>query len=80
MMLGGRVRDRAPTNVINATGVWADQIRPEELHDEEDIPGIRPSRGTHITLAQRDLPISVGAIVPAGGGRTSSPCPGWGAR
>ena len=56
--------------MVNATGVWADQIRPEELHDEEDVPRIRPSRGTHITLAQQDLPINVGAIVPAGGGRS----------
>ena len=58
------------TNVVNATGVWADQIRPEELHDEEDIPRIRPSRGTHITFSQDDLPLNVGAIVPAGGGRS----------
>jgi glycerol-3-phosphate dehydrogenase len=57
-------------NVINATGVWADQIRPEELHDEAELPVIRPSRGTHITFAQDDLPVKVGAIVPAGGGRS----------
>ena len=69
-MAGGGTFEIRATNVVNATGVWADQIRPEELHDEEDVPRIRPSRGTHITLAQRDLPISVGAIVPAGSGRS----------
>ena len=47
---GERLTIRA-ANVVNATGVWADRIRPEELHDEEEIPVIRPSRGTHITLA-----------------------------
>jgi glycerol-3-phosphate dehydrogenase len=57
-------------NVINATGVWADQIRPDELHSEAEVPTIRPSRGTHITLAQEDLPLVAGAIVPAGEGRT----------
>src|ERR1700722_1473246 len=57
-------------NVINATGVWADQIRPDELHSEAEVPTIRPSRGTHITLAHEDLPLVAGAIVPAGEGRT----------
>jgi glycerol-3-phosphate dehydrogenase len=57
-------------NVVNATGVWADRLRPEELHDEAEVPRIRPSRGTHITLAQSTLPLAGGAIVPAGGGRT----------
>ena len=66
---GDRLTIRA-ANVVNATGVWADRIRPEELHDEEEIPVIRPSRGTHVTLAAESLPLNAGAIVPAGGGRT----------
>jgi glycerol-3-phosphate dehydrogenase len=57
-------------NVVNATGVWADRIRPEELHSEAEVPTIRPSRGTHITLAHEDLPLVAGAIVPAREGRT----------
>jgi len=56
-------------NVINATGVWADRLRPGELHDEAEVPVIRPSRGTHITFRREDLPLNVGAIVPAAGGR-----------
>jgi glycerol-3-phosphate dehydrogenase len=57
-------------NVINATGVWADRIRPDELHDEAEVPRIRPSRGTHITLSPKDVPLTgTAAIVPAGGGR-----------
>jgi len=60
----------AADSVVNATGVWADRIRPEELHDEAEVPVIRPSRGTHITLAHEDLPLEAGAIVPAGGGRS----------
>jgi glycerol-3-phosphate dehydrogenase len=57
-------------NVVNATGVWADELRPQELHDEAELPVIRPSRGTHVTLRHEDLPLVGGAIVPAGAGRT----------
>jgi glycerol-3-phosphate dehydrogenase len=76
---GVRVRDTAgggefvvrAANVVNATGVWADRLRPDELRDEAEVPRIRPSRGTHITLRHEDLPlVGGGAIVPAGGGRT----------
>ena len=57
-------------NVVNATGVWADRLRPEELHDEAGLPVIRPSRGTHITVANESLPLNDGVIVPAGEGRS----------
>ncbi len=57
-------------NVINATGVWADRIRPEELHSEAEAPTIVPSRGTHIIIAPDALPLVGGAIVPAGEGRS----------
>jgi glycerol-3-phosphate dehydrogenase len=56
--------------VVNATGVWADTIRSEELYAEEEVPHIRPSRGTHITLPYDRLPLVAGAIVPVGDGRT----------
>jgi glycerol-3-phosphate dehydrogenase len=57
-------------SVVNATGVWADELRPQELHDEAELPRIRPSRGTHVTLSYADLPLVGGAIVPAGEGRS----------
>jgi glycerol-3-phosphate dehydrogenase len=66
-------------NVVNATGVWADRLRPEELHDEAEVPRIRPSRGTHITLPHDRLPLVSGAIVPAGGGRSIFALPWLGA-
>ena len=56
-------------NVVNATGVWADRIRPEELRAEEDVPVIRPSRGTHILLDRQDLPMNAAAVLPAAEGR-----------
>ncbi len=57
-------------NVVNATGVWADRIQPEELHSEAELPRIAPSRGTHVMLDDADLPLLAGAIVPAGEGRS----------
>jgi glycerol-3-phosphate dehydrogenase len=66
---GGELEVRAP-NVINATGVWADRIRPDELHREAEVPTIRPSRGTHVTVSSELLPVVSGVVVPAGGGRS----------
>jgi len=66
---GGELEVRA-ANVVNATGVWADRLRPDELHDEAEVPVIRPSRGTHIVLPSERLRVVAGAIAPAGGGRT----------
>jgi glycerol-3-phosphate dehydrogenase len=60
----------AGQNVVNATGVWADRLRPQELYVEEEVPIIRPSRGTHVTLPRDLIDVRAGAIVPAGGGRT----------
>ena len=66
---GGEFEVTAP-NVVNATGVWADQIKPDELHDEAEVPRIRPSRGTHVTVSKELLHVVSGAVVPAGGGRS----------
>src|SRR3954470_6758696 len=75
---GERIEVRAD-NVVNATGVWADQIRPGELLTEEEIPNIRPSRGSHVTISTDDLDIGTAAcIVPAGGERTIFALPWYG--
>ena len=68
--LGGGEFELAAENVVNATGVWADRLRPQELYVEEEVPVIRPSRGTHVTLPRELLDVRAGAIVPAGRGRT----------
>ncbi|HEX6021264.1 MAG TPA: glycerol-3-phosphate dehydrogenase/oxidase [Solirubrobacter sp.] len=75
---GARVRDHESgeeleiraANVVNATGVWADRLRPSELHDEAEVPVIRPSRGTHLVVDSSALPLAAAAVVPAGEGRT----------
>jgi len=68
--IGGGEFELEADNIVNATGVWADRLRPDELYAEEEVPQIRPSRGTHITLSQESMPVRGGAIVPAGGDRT----------
>jgi glycerol-3-phosphate dehydrogenase len=50
--------------------VWADRLRPDELHSEAEVPRIAPSRGTHIAVSHSALPLRGGAIVPAGEGRS----------
>ena len=66
-------------NVINATGVWADRIRPEEISAEEDVPRIAPSRGTHLIVDQAKLDMGGGAcIVPAGEERQIFALPWYG--
>jgi glycerol-3-phosphate dehydrogenase len=75
---GERFEVRA-ANVVNATGVWADRIRPEEILAEEEVPQISPSRGTHVTVSQEKLPVTDAAcIVPAGEDRTIFVLPWYG--
>jgi glycerol-3-phosphate dehydrogenase len=75
---GERMEVSAGT-VVNATGVFADQLRPEELLGEEDVPRIAPSRGTHVLIDQADLPMGKAAcIVPAGEGRMIFSLPWYG--
>jgi glycerol-3-phosphate dehydrogenase len=67
---GGGEFEVAATSVVNATGVWADRLRPDELYSEEEMPRIRPSRGTHVTVSRDLLPVDAGVIAPAAAGRT----------
>src|ERR1700753_3056515 len=68
----------AADHVVNATGVWADSIRPEVI-EEEDVPRIAPSRGTHLVVNAADLPMgSAACIVPAGEGRMIFALPWYG--
>ena len=65
-------------NVVNATGVWADRIRPDEIHDEAEVPRIAPSRGTHVTVSLDRLALKAACIVPAGEDRTIFALPWYG--
>ena len=52
--VGGAEFEIRAANVVNATGVWADQIRPEELHDEEEHPAhpAEPRHAHHLRAAR----------------------------
>jgi len=66
-------------HVVNATGVFADGIRPAEILGEEDVPRIAPSRGTHLLVDGADLPMGKAAcVVPAGEGRMIFSLPWYG--
>jgi glycerol-3-phosphate dehydrogenase len=59
--------------------VWADRLRPDEIHDEAEIPRISPSRGTHVTVSFDDLNIGRAAcVVPAGEDRRIFALPWYG--
>ncbi len=48
--------------VVNATGVWADDIR---AFDEASHPhSIRPAKGIHITVSKSKLPADIAAVIP----------------
>jgi glycerol-3-phosphate dehydrogenase len=75
----GERMEVSANSVVNATGVFADQVKPEELLGEEDVPRISPSRGTHVLIDQADLPMGKAAcIVPAGEGRMIFSLPWYG--
>ena len=52
----GELEIRA-ANVVNATGVWADRLRPASCTTRPRCRVIRPSRGTHIILPGATLPM-----------------------
>ena len=62
--------------VVNATGVWADELR------SLDTPGsprrIRPAKGIHLTVPSSALPCDVAAVVTAADKRSIFVIP-WGA-
>ena len=67
---GVRVRDQETGEettvgarvVVNATGVWADEVR--RLADAGASPMLEPSRGAHVVLDQRFLPGETAVMVP----------------
>lgn len=55
--------------VVNAAGVWADEVR---ALDEGSHPrSIRPAKGVHITVPRSQLPVDVAAILPVPNDRRS---------
>jgi glycerol-3-phosphate dehydrogenase len=63
-----------PASVTASSTGGEESSDRRDSHDESEpggrVPSIRPSRGTHIILRHEDLPLTGGAIVPAGEGRS----------
>ncbi len=58
---GGELEVRAKV-VVNATGVWADELRL--LDDPGYQRSIRPAKGIHLTVPRAKLPCDVAAVLP----------------
>jgi len=64
------------TVVVNAAGVWADEVR---ALDEGAHPGsIRPAKGVHITVPAVAFPCDAAAVIPVRGDQRSIFVVSWG--
>ncbi len=76
--LGGAALDVDAKMVINAAGVWADELR---ALDEGRNPGsIRPANGVHITLPAGRPRLEVAAVLPVPGDKRAVFVIPWGER
>jgi len=48
--------------VVNATGVWADEVRA--LEEPSHPHSIRPAKGIHVTVRRSKLPADIAAVIP----------------
>jgi glycerol-3-phosphate dehydrogenase len=72
----GEVLDVRAKVVVNATGVWADEVRSLDggpvRHD------LRPAKGVHLSVPRAKLPCDMAAIIPVAGDRRSIFVVPWG--
>ena len=59
----------AATTVVNASGVWADEVRT--LESGLDPDSIRPAKGVHITVPWSKVRNDIAAVLPVSGDRRS---------
>lgn len=68
-VLSGQTLRVATTSVVNASGVWADEIFAMAEH--ETSQRITPAKGVHVTVPSSRLPVDVAAVLTVPGGRRS---------
>ena len=73
---GGRTIDVAAETVVNATGVWTDEVRA--LEDGTCAGSIRPAKGVHLTLPWTLLRNDIAAVIPVPGDKRSLFVVPWG--
>jgi glycerol-3-phosphate dehydrogenase len=59
---GGEPFDIRASVVVNAAGVWSDEVRA--LDEHKDPHSIRPAKGIHITVPDEAFPCDIAAVIP----------------
>ncbi|MGD0392222.1 MAG: glycerol-3-phosphate dehydrogenase/oxidase [Acidimicrobiales bacterium] len=62
--------------VVNAAGVWADEVRA--LDEDRNPHSIRPAKGIHITVPEAAFPCDIAAVIPVRQDRRSIFAVSWG--
>ncbi|MHB1710508.1 MAG: glycerol-3-phosphate dehydrogenase/oxidase [Acidimicrobiales bacterium] len=75
---GGGVFDIRASVVVNAAGVWADEVCSLADHDGPDR--IRPAKGIHITVPAAAFPCDIAAVIPVAHDHRSIFVVPWGDR
>jgi glycerol-3-phosphate dehydrogenase len=73
----GRIDVRART-VVNATGVWTDEVRA--LEDGENPHSIRPAKGVHLTVPWEKVRNDIAVVIPVRKDKRSLFVVPWGAK
>ena len=73
---GGEPFDIRADVVVNAAGVWADEVRA--LDEPRHPHSIRPAKGIHITVPAAALPCDIAAVIPVRADRRSIFVVSWG--
>lgn len=51
--------------IINATGVWMDEVRDLDSRNPSDPQRLRPSKGIHLTVSAERLQVATACLIPA---------------
>lgn len=75
---GGDTFDVRARAVVNATGVWTDEL--DANADEHHTPRVRPAKGVHIVVPWEKVRINCTVTVPIPGRARRATCTRWGNR
>jgi glycerol-3-phosphate dehydrogenase len=76
--VGDRQIEMRARAVVNAAGVWSDEVRA--LEDGVDPDSIRPAKGVHLTVPWEKVRNDIAVVIPVPGDRRSLFVVPWGPR